>query len=134
MPLDRNTASTLVKVLAVIYMVFGAMGILGGILVLAGSQAMRAFVPFSFPGEFAALFTVLAVITIILSVFEVIVGAAMFSFQPWSRVVGAVLGIIGILSFPVGTLIGAGAIWLLLVDPMAKSLFEPGGQTTAPPL
>jgi len=51
-------------------------------------------------------------------------GIGLLARQKWARILAIVVAVLGLLNFPIGTLIGAYAIWVLLQD-AATAYFEP---------
>ena len=44
-------------------------------------------------------------------------GYGLLTRKPWARILGIVMAIIGLVNFPVGTLIGLYALWVLVPEP-----------------
>jgi hypothetical protein len=55
----------------------------------------------------------------VLSLPSILTGRGLLQHRPWARVAGIVLGVLSLPGFPVGTLIGAYALWVLLNDQVA---------------
>lgn len=64
---------------------------------------------------------VLLVITFIMAA-NVAVGWGLMAMQNWARWLAIVMGLFSLLSFPIGTIVGAFSIWYLLTDE-AKEAF-----------
>lgn len=47
-------------------------------------------------------------------IFQIVVGEGLRKLRPWSRIVAAILSMIGLLAFPIGTLVGPYFLYLLL--------------------
>lgn len=47
---------------------------------------------------------------------SILTGRGLLARRPWARIAGIVLGILSLPGFPVGTLIGAYALWVLFND------------------
>lgn len=56
----------------------------------------------------------LSIILVGLSIFQLKVGAAIKAHKDWGRVAGIVLGIIQLIGFPIGTILGIYILWCLL--------------------
>lgn len=112
---------THVRVLAVLHIVMGGIGIVIGLgcLVLFGGIAGIVGVA----GEPDALVAipilsliggVIFIILLILSLPSIIAGIGLLKYLPWARTLSTVLNAINLLSVPVGTAIGIYGLWVLL--------------------
>ncbi len=110
-----------VKVLAVLFVVLGACGLLGaavlgmifggaaGIVGASGDPNAAIAVPIiGLTGM--ALVGFLA----LMSLPMVVVGAGLLQFKPWARIGGIVLSILQLFWFPLGTILGVYGLWVLL--------------------
>jgi hypothetical protein len=112
--------ATHVKVVAVICIVFGVLGLL---LALFSSVilGLLAGLVGSSGEEGAALgSTVLglagAVLTTVLIVFaipSVVAGWGLLMLKPWARILGIIVAAISLIRFPIGTIFGIYALWVL---------------------
>ena len=113
---------THVKVLGILHIVFGALGILAGLglLVLFGgiaglveattsSQDARVTIPILNIVAWA-LFGFLFVI----SIPGVIAGMGLLQYQNWARILTIVLSALNLLNVPIGTALGVYGLWVLL--------------------
>jgi hypothetical protein len=113
--------TTHVKVLGVLYAAFSALGIcaalfLGlavgtatGIVAANGDHDAAAAVPIIGLAGSALVIFLLAV-----SLPGLIAGIGMIKLRPWARIVGIVLSAINLIGFPIGTILGAYGLWVLL--------------------
>jgi hypothetical protein len=105
--------ATHVKIIAVVYALFGAMAVVGvffgslifGALgVFVGSQVDQG------AGIAAALMgfvgVTLMVVLLFFAAFSVVCSWGLWRFRPWARIMAIILGAIGLTKFPVGTLFG----------------------------
>lgn len=112
---------THVKVLAVLYIVLGALGVLSALLLMmvfgvaAGSvgvsgnpDAAVALPIIGFVG------TGLVIFLLAISLPGVIVGFGLLKLKPWARIGGIVLCAINLINIPIGTILGAYGLWVLL--------------------
>ena len=112
---------THVRVLAVLHIVMGGIGIViglgclllfGGIAGIVGvfgePDAMVAIPILSLIG--GAVFVIL----LILSLPSIIAGIGLLKYQPWARTLTIVLSAIDLLNVPIGTAIGIYGLWVLL--------------------
>lgn|SRR5690554_6891248 len=113
--------ATHVKVLGVLHIVLGGLGILAGIAVLAifggvagivgasGEEGAHVAVPIL--GGIGGLVFLLAMA---LSVPGLVAGIGLLAFRPWARILTIVLSAIHLLNVPVGTAVGIYGLWALL--------------------
>jgi hypothetical protein len=123
---EENRMRKHVNIAAILQIVFGA------ILVIAGMAIAFAF---GFVDQFVDDPTAMKVLGIIgtpLVVMFLLFGGAMiaggvglFYCKPWARILTLVMGAIGLLNVPIGTLKGVYIIWVL-VQSETISLFEKG--------
>lgn len=132
---DRESADTFVKVLGIVYIVFGALWALGGFFLMVGGGFLLALIP-GIGGDVAGpIVMVLGVLGLLVGGAMVAVGAGLLQHRAWARIGGIVLGVLALLNFPLGTAIGVGAIWLLGFERNAIDLFTgaPPGAGMTPP-
>jgi hypothetical protein len=111
---------THVKVLAVLFIVFSALGVLlaigaGALIGLAGiagaaadpEDAAIALPVLGFTGSLVTIFL------LCVSLPGLIAGFALLAFRPWARILGIVLCAINLINFPFGTIFGAYGLWVL---------------------
>jgi hypothetical protein len=110
-----------VKILGILHIVFGALGILmalgmlalfGGIAGVVGMNASsdEAAVAVPILGGIGAL---IFVSMLVLSVPGIIAGIGLLSYKPWARILGIIISILDLVQFPFGTAIGFYGIWVL---------------------
>lgn len=58
--------------------------------------------------------TALVAFFVILALPGLITGIGLLQFRPWARIMGIVLGVLHLLNFPIGTVLGVYALWVLL--------------------
>ena len=123
--------ATHVKVLAVLYIIFGVCGLLlaFGMLAVFGIAGLAA-ASTSEPDAWVALpvlgitGSALAFVLIVLSLPGIIAGAGLLKFKPWARIVTIVISALNLMNFPFGTIIGIYGLWVMLSDEGAR-LFNP---------
>ena len=122
-----------VKILAVLHLVFGGIGVLiaclilmlfGGIAGVVGMNANDADAWIAAPILIAIGSFVFFVIAV-LSVPRVICGVGLLSFRPWARVLEVIISAISLLDMPFGTALGGYGLWVLLAD-QSQPLFQAG--------
>ena len=123
---------TNVKVLGILHIIFGGLGLLAGVVVLmifggiAGianvadrsGDAIMAIPVLGAVGGFIFLFLA------VLSLPGIIAGVGLLSFRPWARILTIVLSVFELLNFPFGTALGFFGLWVLL-SPEGAALFAP---------
>lgn len=113
----NKNMETHVKVLGWLYIVLGALGVLGGVIlgfILLGSGLIS--------GDETAI-TVLLIVAIIaggfiflISVPGIIAGLGLLAYQGWARILAIILGILNLPGFPTGTILGAYTLYVMLDD------------------
>jgi len=117
---------THVKVLAVLFIVFGALGTLlaFGILALFGAIGVASTA--ADPDAWMALpilgitGTALAAFLLILSLPGVVAGIGLLKYRPWARIVTIVLSVLNLMNVPFGTAIGIYGLWVMLSEQGAR--------------
>lgn len=149
--MDRSTAETLTRVYAILlwfgafWIVFAAVALLlvgsfmGGMMggVASGMMPMMDEEAFGQLAAAGGLFGIglfiLLVILAALAAAYIMIGRAIWHREHWGKTAGLVISILSLLSFPVGTIIGAFGIWLFGFEPTVKALFAPAsGRRLAP--
>jgi len=104
-----------VKVLGWLYIALGILGILGAaalFIVMVGGGLISG-------DEIAMKVTtlvglIISGVLVLLSLPGIIVGVGLIQFQPWARILALVLGLLNLVAFPIGTLLGIYTIFVLL--------------------
>ena len=122
---------THVKVLAVLYIVFGALGTLLGL----GLMALLSFIGVagaaSDPDAWMALPVLgitgaaLGVFLLILSLPGVIAGVGLLKYRPWARILIIVLSALNLMNIPIGTILGIYGLWVMLSDEGSRLFAHP---------
>jgi len=122
------------RLLSIFFHVQGALQLLGGILMVviyAGiggvflASARREEEQF-LGGLFVVLGIVIAVIVFVFAAVDFYAGFKIGKVQPIGRILGIVLGILSLFSFPIGTALGVYALWFFFGD-MGKALYSVDG-------
>ncbi|MBD3168364.1 MAG: hypothetical protein GF307_02700 [candidate division Zixibacteria bacterium] len=104
-----------ITALGVIYIAFGILGIVTGIIVfwvIAGAGMIS--------GDEEAIFItgtvglIIGLFFIVTSAIEIIGGIGLLKRWGWSRILVLVLGVISLIEIPIGTAIGIYTLWVLL--------------------
>ena len=121
-----------VKVLAILNIVMGILGVLAAVIVLivmggvglivsSNGEADGAMVGTMLGGIGALVFVFIAV----LSVPGIIAGYGLLHYRPWAPMLSIVISALNLLSFPFGTALGIYGLWILLNEE-TKPLFRQG--------
>jgi hypothetical protein len=126
---------THVKVLGVIYLAVGGCMLIaalflvltmGGVASIVGATAEPHDAEIAIP-VLGLAGTALASFLGIFALPSLITGYGLLTFRPWARIVGIVLSAVSLINIPIGTLIGAYGLWVLL-NKESEHLFD-----TVPP-
>ena len=119
-----------VQILGILYIVFGALGLIGALTVFIVLGIGGLFSP----DEDVALLVVvlgslITFLILITSIPGIIAGWGLMKHQNWARILTLVLSFLNLLNLPFGTALGIYGIWLLFNDEAVR-LFT---GTPAPP-
>ena len=121
-----------VKILAVLHIVLGALGVVIGLGVFAIMGGVAGLVQMDGDSDADQVVPILGavggfvlIVLLVLSVPGIIAGIGLLSFQPWARILTIVLSVLDLLNIPFGTVLGVYGLWVLLTTEGAR-LFEPG--------
>lgn len=110
-----------VKILGILHIVFGGVGVLGAIIVLIIFGGISAIVNFSDRGSDAAAAPIMVliggalfIVILVMSLPAVVIGIGLMQFKPWARIGAIVLSAIDLLLFPLYTILGIYGLWVLL--------------------
>jgi len=122
---------THVKVLAWLYIIFGVLGSLFGL----GLMALLGFIGVagaaSDPDAWMALpilgltGAALGIFMLILSLPGVIAGLGLLKFHPWARILTIVLSALNLMNIPFGTILGIYGLWVMLSDDGSRLFAQP---------
>lgn len=106
-----------IRIVAILYIIMGALGLLASLAFFIGGAGFAAAL--SSEDRDAALAmgtcgTVVAAIIGIVSLPSIIAGIGLQRRKSWARMLTIILSVINLLNFPIGTAIGAYALWALL--------------------
>jgi hypothetical protein len=122
---------THVRVLGVLYLGLGVLGLLCAVLMLIGFGGVAGIISSTANSEDAAIaIPILSLVGTFALIFiaafslpAVIAGVGLLYFKPWARIVGIVLSAIALLGFPWGTILGVYGLWVLF-NKQAEQLFS----------
>jgi len=116
---------THVKVVAILNIVLGALGILGGLamlLLFGGIANVVEATAYGDPDARVAI-PILGVIGIglfifllIISIPGIVAGIGLLQFQEWARILAIVISALNLINIPFGTALGVYGLWVLLSD------------------
>ena len=122
---------THVKVLAILHIVFGALGVLIGLGIFAVFGGVAGLVQMD--GDDDAVFVVpmlgalgglILVVLLALSIPGIIAGIGLLSYQPWARILTIILSALDLLNIPLGTALGVYGLWVLLTTEGARLFLQ----------
>jgi hypothetical protein len=111
-----------VKVLAVLHIVLGGLGVLGAIVVMMVFGGIAAVLGVSdqgvgavaFPAWIGIIGGIIMVVVLVVSLPGLIAGIGLLSYQPWARILTIVLSALELPAFPFHTALGIYGLWVLL--------------------
>ena len=112
-----------VTILGVLYVAFGVLGLLSALAVLVFFGGVAGLVGVAATSEpdaaiAAPILGVIAIVVftvlVVLSLPGLVVGVGLLKLQPWARVGAIILSALNLLNVPIGTLLGAYGLWVLL--------------------
>jgi hypothetical protein len=121
-----------VKVLAVLHIVLGGLGVLGALIVMAIFGGIAAFLGVSEQSNgsldvaspwVGLLGGLIVIIVLVVSLPGLIAGIGLLSYQPWARILTIVLSALELPAFPLHTALGIYGLWVLLSNDGA-ALFQ----------
>jgi hypothetical protein len=128
-----------VRILAILNIIYGAFGILIGLIAFVFLGGMAGFFATMVPDvdtetlvpilQLVGVFVL--VLLVALSIPSIIAGWGLLNYRPWARILTIVLCALHLLSFPFGTALGVYGLWVLL-QTQTEALFLP--QPPGPPL
>jgi hypothetical protein len=124
---------THVKVLGVVYLAVGGLMLLLALFLILTMGGVAGIVGASADPEDAAIAvpvlglagTALAAFFGIFSLPSLITGYGLLNYRPWARVIGIILSAISLINIPIGTVVGAYGLWVLL-NKETERLFNTG--------
>ena len=112
---------THVKVLGVLHVAMGALGLIGALLLVLVFGGVAGIVAADGDPDAAVAFsiigltgTALVVFVVALSLPGVIIGIGLVQRRAWARICGLVLSIFDLIWIPFGTILGVYGLWVLL--------------------
>lgn len=117
-----------VKILAILHIVLGGLGVLAALIVMAVFGGLAGLVNFTDSGQDAVfgsavlglIGAAVTIVVLVLSVPGLIAGIGLLTFQPWARILTIVLSALELPGFPIHTALGIYGLWVLLSDEGAR--------------
>lgn len=109
-----------VTVLAILSFIQGIVAIVGGFLVAAVLASVGGGGP-----ETAAFFAICSGVIILIGLIDFILGYGLWILAPWAWTVSVIFAILGLINFPIGTIISI-IILIYLFKPEIKAVFGKG--------
>ena len=111
-----------VKILAVLHLVFGGLGVLAALIVMALFGGLAGVVHLSentqdtamASGVLGLIGAVVMIVVLVISLPSLIAGVGLLNFQPWARILTIVLSALELPAFPFHTALGIYGLWVLL--------------------
>jgi hypothetical protein len=128
-----------VKIVAILNIVLGCLGVLGGVVVLLIFGGLAGMIGISHDQDAASAMPIfafiggcIAIFLFVISVPAIIGGWGLLNFRPWARILMIIISALNLLHFPLGTALGIYGLIVLLNDD-TRRLFETGGAYVPPP-
>ncbi|MFW5762567.1 MAG: hypothetical protein ACOCXH_16465 [Cyclobacteriaceae bacterium] len=119
-----NEMAKHVRILGTLYIIFSVLGMLVGIILYVGLTASGAF---SGDIETMKILEIIAIaiggLFLIVSLPGLIGGIGLLNHQQWAKILVLIIGILNLLNFPFGTVLGVYTIWVLMNNQTDK-IFE----------
>jgi hypothetical protein len=120
-----------VKILGILHVVYGMLGILAGIIVMLVFGGLAGLVSVAdHSGDARIAIPILGgigafvfILLLVLSLPGIIAGFGLIELQPWARILTIVLSALELMSVPLGTVLGIYGLWVLL-SPGGEQLFR----------
>ena len=117
---------THVKVLGWLWIIMGALGLLGALCAFVGiagggliSGDQDAIIATSITS------TAICGFVFLVSIPNIIAGIGLLKYKSWARILAIILGVLNLFAFPIGTALGIYTLWALL-NKETPPLFEGG--------
>lgn len=146
--LDEQQLQTHVPITGWLLIAHSMLGVIGGLIVFAlimtGSWFFTELTPVVNDPEGTRIFTILTTINTLMAVLigglviglslpALVAGIGVLARKSWARILGIIVAVFALISFPIGTLIGVYVIFVLMQD-AATNIFasSPAHMQTAP--
>ncbi len=118
-----------INIIGLIYIVIGSLYALAGLVFITGLARLADLVEDDVSEDVLNFSGVtLGIVLLVFAALQIVAGIGLKKYENWARTLTLILSVIGLFSFPVGTILGVYALWVLIRSD-AKALFE-GGHTS----
>lgn len=146
--LNAQQLQTHVPIVGWLIIARSVLGMVGGLIAFALIMAGGVFLTdFGSAVRDPEAVRVFATVTSLITFTAVLIGALVFGLaipgliagigllagKPWARVLGVIVSVLGLLNFPIGTLIGGYAIFVLMQDATTSYFASPPARAQAAP-
>jgi hypothetical protein len=129
-----------VRVLAILHIVFGGLGVLTAIFLMAIFGGITGFIGLSAGGDDARIAipiiggigALVVMFAVMLSLPGIIAGIGLLSYRPWARILTLILSGFLLFHIPFGTALGFYGFWVLL-SAEGSALFQRSPISSSPP-
>ncbi len=123
--MDRQTAETLIQVIAILGYIFSVVLFFIGVTTFFGNRFIASFVPELGRTLIGNILYVVVLLILGLAVFQFLVSKDIWQHKNWARTAQIVVSVfVAILNFPVGTILSACIIYVLAFDKTSTTLFK----------
>lgn len=117
-----------VKILGILHIVLGGLGILAALVVMAVFGGLAGLSRFGDNGQFPSAFfgligLVATCVVLFISLPGLIAGIGLLTLQPWARILTIIISALELPAFPLHTALGIYGLWVLLSNEGA-ALFQ----------
>ena len=127
-----------VKILAILNIVYGAMTVIAGLVVMLVLGGVAGLIGTTGDqdaqigaGIMGLIGIIVPIILVLFGAPSIIAGWGLLRYQGWARILTIVLSGLHLLSFPFGTALGIYGLWTLL-KPETEAMFRPSNAGWAP--
>jgi hypothetical protein len=120
-----------VKILGILHIVFGALCVFGGLIVLVVMGGIAGIVGTSDQSQdaavavpiLAAIGGFLCILCLVIGLPGLVGGIGLLQYKPWARITLIVLSALDLIHVPIGTALGIYGFWVLL-NPQTEAMFN----------
>lgn len=111
-----------VKILAILNIVLGGLGVLAGLLAMLFFGGLASYVGMAEHGDdgivaggvLGLVGVIVMIVVLCVSLPSLIAGIGLLTFQPWARILTIVISALELPAFPIHTMLGIYGLWVLL--------------------
>lgn len=104
-----------IKLLGALYIIFGSLFLIGAIVIyfaLTTAGLLSGDETAIFVTEIVAL--AVGAFLLVISIPGIIAGIGLLKYRLWAKTLALIIGLINLINFPIGTIIGVYTIWVLM--------------------